>query len=579
MRTNTKKLLAIALVAVMMASAGCTGWGTDGPADSEPNQSDDSNASDDLEETQNETNTSDSEDNSDGDTNAGDGTTDSDATPDDSDSSSGDSSSRQSDGDSGAEDSEGDGSSASDSESQSGSDSDQKDSKESDDSKHGDDKDGQKDSDTSDGSDGDDGGDGDNTTDEPETSTLTVTVTDHTGDPVTNETVHIVTYSGGANVASGTTDENGEVQFELEDGDYEVGVSAPDKGLLQPSDNRLVTIDGEDVDYTVELQPAGGTNELTVTVENHNGEPVENASVSVATADGGEEVASGTTDADGIVTFDVEDGEYDISADHEEARGGTVSRIAVDGDTEDTLTLDTSEGLATGIVKVVDQNGDPVEGEEVTLWPPGAVDEEATETRETDENGEVRIELLAGDPSDVVMFDVEVRGQIQTLAIMADAYTGVQEVVFEVDDSEPETTITVDVVDDETGEPIDGGEISIIFPGWGYGFSAPVENGTATFETSDEGIPTVGDDGGDTAEVELTEDVEGYEISEERTNFTMVVNYGEDNTHTLNLVKEGKEPVAGPTPEPPNETGPSETLPNGTEPPNEPAPNESVSAV
>lgn len=84
----------------------------------------------------------------------------------------------------------------------------------------------------------------------------------------------------------------------------------------------------------------------------------------------------------------------------------------------------------------------------------------------------------------------------------------------------------------------------------------------------------MGDDGGDTAEVELTEDVEGYEIGEVTTDFTMVVNYQEDNTHTLNLVKEGKEAVAGPTPEPPNETGPSETLPNGTEPPNE-----SVSAV
>lgn len=215
--------------------------------------------------------------------------------------------------------------------------------------------------------------------------------------------------------------------------------------------------DGDDGDDTAD--PA--THELTVIVENHNGEPVEGASVSVATADDGDEVVSGETDSDGIATFSVESGEYDIIADHEDALGDGGNRVTVDGDTEASVKLDTSDGKATGKVIVVDQNGDPVEGEPVILSPPGTVDEEGKITEHTNEDGEVIIELSAGDPSDAVMYGVEVRDQEKTLAIMADAYTGVQEAKFEVDTTEveeTERTLTVTVVD-QNGDPLEGAEI------------------------------------------------------------------------------------------------------------------------
>ena len=35
---NTKQLLAIALTVVMLASAGCAGWGTDGPGEQDDEQ-------------------------------------------------------------------------------------------------------------------------------------------------------------------------------------------------------------------------------------------------------------------------------------------------------------------------------------------------------------------------------------------------------------------------------------------------------------------------------------------------------------------------------------------------------------
>lgn len=207
------------------------------------------------------------------------------------------------------------------------------------------------------------------TTDTP-THTLTVTVTDATGDPVENASVSVVTYDGGADVADGTTDENGEVMFDLEDGSYELVVSA--KGLMQPSDQRLVEINGEDTATEVQLQETGG-----------------------------------------------------------------------------------GDDTATGIVRVTDSDGNPIEGEPVKITPPATVTERGTEIEYTDENGEVVIELGAGEPTDVVMYGVEVRGEEQTLGIMSDEHVGVQVVEFQPTDR-MYLFETVIYVTDESGEPVEG---------------------------------------------------------------------------------------------------------------------------
>ncbi|WP_336344121.1 lamin tail domain-containing protein [Halalkalicoccus ordinarius] len=214
--------------------------------------------------------------------------------------------------------------------------------------------------------------------------------------------------------------------------------------LLDPDGNTVVSTAGSG-----ESDPGDGGDEsertLTITVVDENDESVEGANVSVVTSDGGEEVASGETDSDGTVTFDVESGEYDVIVEHDDVTGPAATPATVDDtDPEVSVTLDMSDDTATGIVRVVDQNDDPVEGEPVTLWPPGTVDEEATETRETNADGEVVIELLAGEPEDVVMFETVVRNQSKTLGIMSDEHAGVQEVVFEVD--------TSDDSDDEDGQ-------------------------------------------------------------------------------------------------------------------------------
>lgn len=505
MRTPTKKILAIAFIGVMVAAAGCTGWGTDAPAD---NESDRSDTGDDLEDEQNQSqNQSDSDDSdsdsgtssresstgSDSDANSSDDSLDSSDCPtedcpdqsDDTDGATDGSSDADSQGDDGGDAAPDDSSGQDADDSSDSSDSDSSDSD--DDSSDEDSSDG---TDGDDGSDSDDGSDGDNNTgDEPETHELTVAVETPDGEPATGLPVEVVTHDEGEPVASATTDENGNAVFNLENGGYEILVDVSDSEYTHYG-TFLVEIDGEDEEYLIPLSETPGegeeTSSLKVTVDNHNGEPVEGASVTVITADGGDEVASGTTDSNGVITFDVENGEYDVIVEHEDITA--ASRVTVDGDTEDSLTLDTSDQKATGIVKVVDQNGDPVEGEPVTLWPPGAVEEEATETRETDENGEVRIELVAGEPEDVVMFDVVVRDQKKYLGIMADAYVGVQEVVFEVDTTGVDGTeraLKVTVVD-QNGDPLEGASIHATGP--------VLSNGAAhepSGETNADGIATL----------------------------------------------------------------------------------------
>ena len=239
-----------------------------------------------------------------------------------------------------------------------------------------------------------------------------------------------------------------------------------DVTLADPYDGFVLNNDGTDVislvdpDGNMVVSTTGSGDEpewmLTITVVDEDNEPVEGANVTVVTSAGGEEVASGETDSDGMVTFDVESSEYDVIVNHDDVTGPAATPVTVDGaDAEVSVTLDMTDDRATGIVRVIDQNGDPVEGEPVTLWPPGAVEEEATETRETNADGEVVIELAAGEPEDVVMYTIEVRDQEERLAIMSDEHVGVQEVVFEVDTSDDDGDDSTDDGDSDDGDDTD----------------------------------------------------------------------------------------------------------------------------
>lgn len=88
------------------------------------------------------------------------------------------------------------------------------------------------------------------------TYTLTLTVIEPDEESIADAGVGIVTYEGGTPVTSGTTDENGQATFELRNGAYELSVGTD--GYVNPSDDRLVGINGEDVERTIQLVRYGG---------------------------------------------------------------------------------------------------------------------------------------------------------------------------------------------------------------------------------------------------------------------------------------------------------------------------------
>lgn len=358
--------------------------------------------------------------------------------------------------------------------------------------------------------------------DEPgptETHTLTVTVTDPDGEPVTDETVHIVTYDGGADVASGTTDENGTVQFDLENGDYEVAVSAPDQDLYQPSDQRLVTIDGEDEEFSVQLRSPDGdeTHTLTVTIIDQtaagpmdgtatvDGETkdvvgdegaefeVEDGTYAVtgeASTDGwhvgseevtidggdkevslpanpirtvtvdtgeagvdvtlvdenGDEVKTKTTDDDGRVEFDALPGTYSLHADGYESNGVTVPGA------HDPETVEMSPETVTHTLTINNAGTSTVEIEREAR--PGGDDGEII-TAEPDENGVVQVDVEEG------TYHVRTDDRNDTMVgIHVDENT---EITLQDPNADP---ITIEVVDADTGERIEGAEISGVCDMW-----------------------------------------------------------------------------------------------------------------
>lgn len=149
----------------------------------------------------------------------------------------------------------------------------------------------------------------------------------------------------------------------------------------------------------------------------------------------------------------------------EEGRGDGEDDDEGDDEDDEGDSTDGEDDTATGVVRVVNQDGEPVEGEPVTVWPPGTVEEEATETYLTDEDGEYEIELLAGEPEDAPMFTIEVRDQEEVLAIMSDEHAGVQEVEFVVDTSESEQLVVITARDAETAQAIEGATVSIMSEG------------------------------------------------------------------------------------------------------------------
>jgi len=192
--------------------------------------------------------------------------------------------------------------------------------------------------------------DGSNETTTDKSHVLTAVVESQNGDVIDNATVTVD--PGSASNVSKSVDENGETEFVLEDGEYAVTADADGYKTTEKS----VQVDGADQTITLTLEQqtqagdgtddSDGTHTLAVTVKDENGTAVENATVEVAevTLLGSSKVKGKAVDDDGVATFELEDGEYTVSAD---ADGYTFTEqtVTIDGGDESiTLTLASKDG-------------------------------------------------------------------------------------------------------------------------------------------------------------------------------------------------------------------------------------------
>lgn len=212
--------------------------------------------------------------------------------------------------------------------------------------------DGDGETDGPDDEDGDDERDDEENDDSADAHSLTVLVEDEDGDSIEDATV-TVDAADWDNPQSdeATTDDDGEVEFELEDGEYDLTVSADGYEDVEHD----VEIDGGDEDVWLVLEAsddeqddegdadgdddADDTYTLTTYVVDEDGDPIEDATVEVVESGlFGDNDETGTTDDDGEAEFDLEDGEYDLTVSvdgYEDAE----DHVEIDGDDEEILVV------------------------------------------------------------------------------------------------------------------------------------------------------------------------------------------------------------------------------------------------
>ncbi|WP_336342594.1 carboxypeptidase-like regulatory domain-containing protein [Halalkalicoccus ordinarius] len=293
-----------------------------------------------------------------------------------------------------------------------------------------------------------------------ETHPLTVTVLNPDGDPVEGLSVDLTTYNEGEPVATATTDENGQVTFEVEPGDYEL---VPDVSDSEYTDNGTHPVAvTEDTEYTMKLvSPPGddggdgdagdddapyGT--LTATVEDSDGETVEGVEVIGIGPEG--EIHSATTDANGQATFDLSDGKYTyyVSTDGTEYADSSEEEITMDGsDQSITLTVQADNDDETNTLTVNLANDD-VDGVEIEVWRAVSGDGDSNRVTKESENGQATFEREPGH------YYADAEGYVGTLAPVD--VTKDIEITLQ---NESGATVPVKVTDAETGDPIAGAEI------------------------------------------------------------------------------------------------------------------------
>ncbi|PCR91632.1 carboxypeptidase-like regulatory domain-containing protein [Natrinema ejinorense] len=193
---------------------------------------------------------------------------------------------------------------------------------------------------------------------ETPTGTLTGTITDEDGDPISNSRVRSI----GTFVA--TANDDGEFEIDLEPGEYNV------TAIANGRDRRIdetVTIEVNETTRRNVTFNTSATGTLTGTVADEDGDPIPEATIR----------SSGTfvtdTDDDGAFEVDLEPGEYNVTAianDRDRRTNGTVT-VEANETSRRNFTLDTSATNETPGDETVESsvgtgNGTTAENETVT---------------------------------------------------------------------------------------------------------------------------------------------------------------------------------------------------------------------
>jgi predicted RNA binding protein with dsRBD fold (UPF0201 family) len=255
---------------------------------------------------------------------------------------------------------------------------------------------------------------------------ITLTIEDLDGSPIVDATVESTSVPEEQSELSGTTGSDGQVTFQdLILGEYTFNVTM--EGYV----TETVTIQVDEVTVyaeTVTLSSVDEFGEIRIAVEDTDGSPISGALVESTSVPDGQDVLSGTTDADGMIRFqDLILGSYTFNVSMDGYVTATVT-IQVDEATvyEETVTL-LDEDIEFGEITltVEDTDGAPIVG--ATVESTSVPEEQSELSGTTDSDGQVTFQVLI---LGSYTFDVSMDGYLtDTVTIQVDEFTVYEETV------------------------------------------------------------------------------------------------------------------------------------------------------
>jgi hypothetical protein len=326
----------------------------------------------------------------------------------------------------------------------------------------------------------DDGDESDNTA-EPETAEVTVTVMDDSDTPIKGVSLTVIPDSGGDDDANGElmgeTDADGVYTDAIEKAKYTIEAAHPD---FETRVKEYVHDGPGEMTFDLEVEGETETIEMTVTVVDGDGGPVEGATVEIIPEISDVPVEEGETDSNGVLSGTVSKGGHAIGVDHSEYEYHREWYVA-DDLPEVTIELEETENGDNGddpsfVITVIDEDGKPIEGASIDLQP--YTEEGVPAEGETDAEG------VYTAPLDEVHYTIHVTHlEYEEYGEVIDPARNDDRTV-ELEDKHDSFDMTVTVVGSDD-EPIEGATVR--FVGWE---DDPVYDSVPTGETDTEGIVT-----------------------------------------------------------------------------------------